>query len=66
VRVHDVRSEAPRRADCVARELEVSSPSSGAAIDDSALDVMATRNELALEVRYEDPEVRIVRAGVHL
>jgi hypothetical protein len=27
---------------------------------------VATRGELALEVRDEDAEVRIVRAGVHL
>ena len=36
------------------------------AVDDRALDLVSAREELALEVRDEDPEVGIVRARVHL
>ena len=40
--------------------------SAGAAVDDSALELVPARGELVLEVGHEDAEVRVVRARVHL
>ena len=37
-----------------------------AAVDDSPLELVAARGELSFQVCDEDPEVRIVRARVHL
>ena len=66
VRVCDVRPEAPRRAAGVSGEGEVPEPAPAAAVDRRALDLVSAREELALEVRDEDPEVRVARARVHL
>jgi len=49
----------------VADEGDVTSPAS-ASVDDGALDLVPARKKLALEIRDEDSEVRIVRARVHL
>jgi len=64
--VHDLRPEVPRRANCIAGESEVSSPSAGSPIDHRPLELVPAGCELALEVGHEDPQVGIVRAGVHL
>ena len=37
-----------------------------ARVHDRTLDLVPARDELALEVRDEDPEVRVVRPRVHL
>ena len=66
MRVHDVGSEAPRRADGIAGEREMSSPSTGALIDHRALQIMPASREFPLEVGDEDSEVGVVRAGIHL
>ena len=44
----------------------MTAPPAAARVDDRALDLVAARDELVLEVGDEDPEVRVVRARVHL
>ena len=58
--------EAPRCAHGVSEEGEVAPSSSGPRVDDRALDFVSPRDELALEVGHEDPEVGILGARVHL
>jgi hypothetical protein len=65
VRVDDIRIEAARDPAGVASEAEVPAAPS-AALDGSALDLVPPRGELPLERRDEDPEIRVVRPGVHL
>ncbi len=60
VRVDDVGMEAPRYAHCVSEEGEVAPTSSGPRVDDRALDLVSSCDELALEVGHEDPEVRVL------
>jgi hypothetical protein len=66
VRIRDVWPEPPRGACRVAEESEVAPPSSGPRVDDRTLDLVASRDELALEAGHEDPEVRVLQARVHL
>ena len=66
VRVHDVGTEPPRRAKGVAREHEMAPSASCATIEHSTLELMPARGELALEVRDEDAEIRVVRPRIHL
>ena len=67
VRVRDVRIEAPCAAPGVAeqagRGVRGRRPR---VVHDRALDLVPARDELALEIRDEDAEVRIVRAWIHL
>ncbi len=66
VRVGDVGIEAPRRASGIAEQPQVPASAARARVDDRALDLVPAREELALEVRDEDAEVRVVPARVHL
>ena len=66
VRVDDVGTEAACLAPGIAEESEVTALPAAARVDDGALDLVAARDELGFEVRDEDPEVRVVRARVHL
>ena len=66
VRVGDIGIEAPRRAGGVSEQPQVPTPPARARVDDRALDLVPACDELVLEVRDEDAEVRIARAGVHL
>ncbi len=66
VRVDDVWPELPRGAQRVEREPEVATSSAGAAVDDGALELVPARDELALEVGHEHPEIGIVGPRVHL
>jgi hypothetical protein len=51
---------------CVPDELEMATSPAAAPVDDRPFDLVTAHEELALEVRDEDPEVGIVRPGVHL
>ncbi len=44
----------------------MATPPTGPAVDDSALEVVASQGELALEVGDENAEVGVVRPRVHL
>ena len=66
VRVGDVGMEARAARARVADEREVAASAATSRVDDGPLDLVAARDELALEVRDEDPEVRVVRPRVHL
>jgi hypothetical protein len=66
VRVHDLRPEAPRGSDRVARELEVPRSTARPSIDDGVLGLVSTCDELAFDIGDENAEIRIVRARVHL
>ncbi len=66
VRVDDVGMECARRAPGIAKQGDVTASSTTARVDDRAFDLVAERDELRLEVRDEDAEVGVVRAGVHL
>ena len=66
MRVHDVGAEAPCRPYRVERQPGVTPSSSGALVDDGSLELVPARAELPLEVGDEDPEIRVVRPGVHL
>jgi hypothetical protein len=61
VRVDDVRPE-PRCRTCRARA-RGDAAGRRATIDDGSFDVMVVRDQLALEARHEDPEIRIVGPG---
>ena len=65
MRIRDVRVEPPGDTPGVPEERDVAAASSPG-VHDRALDLVSTYQELALEVRNEDSEVRIVRARVHL
>ena len=66
VRVDDIGMEAARLAPGIAEESEVTALPAAARVDHGALDLVAARDQLGLEVRDEDPEVRVIRAWVHL
>ena len=66
VRVDDIWAEPSRRPSGVEREAEVAQLPARAAVDDGPLELVAARGELSFQVGDEDPEVRIVRARVHL
>ena len=66
VGVGDVWPETARRAPRVSDERDVARSSTAPPVDDGALDLVTAREELALEVRDEDPEVGILRPRVHL
>jgi hypothetical protein len=65
VRVGDVGSEATGYACRVEEELRMA-PSPSARVDDGALDLVPSPEELTLEARDEDAEIRVVRARIHL
>ena len=44
----------------------MASPSARATVDDCPLELVPARDELALEVGHEHPEIGIVRPRVHL
>ncbi len=66
VRVGDLRIEAPRRASGISEQLQVPTRPARARVDDRALDLVPAGDELVLEVRDEDAEVRVARTRVHL
>jgi hypothetical protein len=66
VRVHDIRVKAPSGANRIPEQASVSSGPSRPTIDDRTLDLVATRDELLLEVGDEDAEIRVVGTRVHL
>jgi hypothetical protein len=66
MRIDDVRAEGARDLPGITEERGVTALSTVARVDDGALDLVAARDQLGLEVRDEDSEVRVTRARVHL
>jgi hypothetical protein len=66
VRVGDVGSKAARRPAGIPHEPDVARASCSPPVDDRPLDLVAPREELVLEVRDENSEIRVVRPRVHL
>ena len=65
VRIRDLRVEPPGDPPGVPEERDVAAASSSG-VHDRVLDLVSSDEELALEARDEDSEVRIVRPRVHL
>lgn len=64
--IGDVGPEGAGGPPSVACEAEMSEPAPAATIHDGARDLVAALEQLPLEVRDEDPEIRVVVARVHL
>jgi hypothetical protein len=66
VRVCDIGTERACDPTRVADETEMAAPPAPSGVHRRPLDLVAAPDELALEVRDEDAQVRIGRARVHL
>ena len=66
MRVDDVRLESPGHADGLCAQADVLRPRTAAVVDHGALELVALRDQLALELGDEDAEIRVRGARVHL